>query len=58
MKKTGLKENELLEELKRRMVILYWLQERNIVDFQTVSQIINLYYSYPEKIMNVITGEI
>jgi len=58
LKKTGLKEKELLEELRRRMIILYWLQERNITNFQTVSQIINLYYRYPEKIMNIITGEI
>jgi len=57
-KKTGLSEKELLEELKRRMIILYWLQERNIIDYQTVSQVINLYYSYPERIMDVITGEI
>ena len=58
LKKTGLTEKELLEELKRRMIILYWLQERNIADYQTVSQIIDIYYTYPERIMDVISGEI
>ena len=53
-KKTGIGENELLEELKRRMAIIHWLQERNITDYQTVSQVISLYYSYPEIIISFI----
>ncbi len=56
--KSGLTEEELIEELKRRMIILYWLQERNIIDLKSVSEIINLYYSYPDKIMNIISEEI
>ncbi len=57
-KKTGLKEKQLIEELKRRMVVLYWLQQRNVIDYRDVGQIINLYYNYPERIMDIITGEI
>ena len=58
LKKTGISEKEVLEELKRRMVVLYWLQERNIIDYRTISQVISLYYSYPERVMDVILGEI
>ncbi len=58
LKKTGINEKEILEELKRRMAILYWLKERNITNYKTISKIINLYYNYPERIMDVITGEI
>jgi len=58
IKRTGLKEKHLIEELKRRMVVLYWLQERNITDYRDVSQIINLYYNYPERVMDTIAGEV
>jgi len=58
IKKSGLNQKELLEEYKRRMVILYWLKEKNIIDYKTVSKIIYLYYEYPERIMDVISGEI
>lgn len=57
LSKTGLSEKELLEELRRRMIILYWLQEKNITDYITISKIIDLYYAYPERVMSVISGE-
>lgn len=56
--KTGLSVKEVTEELKRRMLVLYWLQEKNITDYQDFSQIINLYYNYPDKVMEVIAGEL
>ena len=56
--KTGMSKKELIEEIKRRMVVLYWLKLRNIVDYITFSRIINLYYNYPERVIDVITGEI
>jgi len=58
LKKTGLSEKELLEEFQRRISILEWLQARNIADYESVSQIINLYYNYPERVMDVVLGEI
>ncbi|MFH1212442.1 MAG: type II/IV secretion system ATPase subunit, partial [Candidatus Woesearchaeota archaeon] len=58
MKRTGLTEKELLEEFKRRMAILAWIQEKNIYNYQNFSQIVNLYYNYPERVMDVVLGEI
>jgi len=58
VKKTGLTEKKLINEMERRMAILYWLQERNIIDYRDVSQVINLYYDFPEKVLDIITGEI
>ncbi|OGI14952.1 hypothetical protein A3K63_02910 [Candidatus Micrarchaeota archaeon RBG_16_49_10] len=56
--KSGLSENEILEEFKRRMLILYWMQEKRIYNFNDVSQIFDLYYSYPERIIDIISGEV
>ena len=58
LKKTDLSEKELLEEFQRRISILEWLQARNIADYESVSQIIILYYNYPERVMDVVLGEI
>lgn len=57
IKKKGLKEKEVIEELKRRMVVLYWMKEQNIMDYRDVSRIISLYYNYPERVLDTITGE-
>ena len=58
LKKSGLGKKELLEEFQRRVLILEWMKERNIADFESVSQIVNLYYNYPERVMDVVLGEI
>jgi flagellar protein FlaI len=57
-KKTGLNEKKIIDELGRRMAVLNWLQEKNITDYRDVSQVINLYYSFPEKVLDIISGEI
>ncbi|MDI6826129.1 MAG: ATPase, T2SS/T4P/T4SS family [Candidatus Aenigmarchaeota archaeon] len=58
VKKTGLSEKKIIDELGRRMAVLNWLQEKNITDYRDVSRVINLYYSFPEKVLDIITGEI
>jgi flagellar protein FlaI len=58
MKKTGLKESQIIEEIKRRMLVLYWMNEQNIADFRDVARIVNLYYNYPEQVIDTIHGEI
>ena len=58
VKKTGLKEKEILEEMKRRMLVLYWIQQRNMTNYKDVSRVLNLYYNYPEKVLDIISGEI
>jgi len=45
----GLSEEKIKEELERRMFILSWMKESNIVDYEDVYTILNLYYHYPER---------
>jgi len=57
-KRFGMKESQIIEELKRRMVILYWMKEKGITDYRDVAKVFNLYYSYPEKVIEIVSGEI
>jgi hypothetical protein len=57
-KKTGLSDKKIVNEFHRRMAVLQWLKERNITDFRSVTQVLNLYYSFPERVVDIITGEI
>jgi flagellar protein FlaI len=58
MERTGLTEKKLKEELKRRMLVLYWLLERNIRDYRDVARVTNLYYDFPERTIDIISGEV
>ena len=58
MMKTGMKENDIVEELKRRMTILSWLQEQNINDYRDVGRVMSLYYDFPEMVLDAISGGI
>ena len=58
MNRTGLTEKKVIEELKRRMLVLYWLQEKNIADYRDVARVINLYYDFPERTIDIISGEV
>jgi len=53
---TGLSEKELKEELEKRMIILSWMKERNIVNYKDVFNVLNMYYSFPEKVIRTILG--
>lgn len=57
-KRYGLTQTQIIEEIKRRMLILYWMQENNITDYLDVARIVNLYYNYPEQVIEAISGEI
>ncbi len=52
----GLSEEELKEELERRMLVLYWMKEKNISDYKDVFRVFNMYYSYPERVLSTIKG--
>jgi len=58
MERTGLTEKKVIEELKRRMLVLYWLQEKNITDYRDVIKAMNLYYDFPERTIDIISGEV
>ena len=58
VKRMGVSEKQIIEELKRRMLVLYWLREQNITDYRDVARVISLYYNYPERVIDIISGEI
>jgi len=58
IERSGLTEKKVIEELKRRMLVLYWLQERNVKDYRDVARVMNLYYDFPERTIDIISGEV
>lgn len=54
---TGLSEENILDELERRMLVLSWMKSQNMTDYRTVYQVINMYYNYPTKLLGLISGE-
>jgi len=54
---TGMKEEEVIEELKRRMHVLNWLKEKNLLNYKDVFAVLNMYYTYPERVISLISGE-
>jgi flagellar protein FlaI len=55
---TGLNEQQLKDELERRMFVLNWMKEKNIVNYKDVFTVMNMYYTYPERVLSSIKGEI
>jgi flagellar protein FlaI len=55
---TGLSEQQLKEELERRMFVLNWMKKKNIVNYKDVFTVLNMYYNYPERVLSSIKGEI
>ena len=54
---TGLNKKAVTDEFERRMLILNWMKERNVVDYKDVYRILNMYYSSPSRVIAAITGE-
>lgn len=54
---SGLDEKEITEEFKRRYLVLQWMVENNIINFEDVYRIISLYYSNPNKLISIILNE-
>jgi flagellar protein FlaI len=52
----GLTEPSLKEEIRTRKGILEWMWERRMFDYREVSNIINGYYSNPERIIGLVEG--
>jgi flagellar protein FlaI len=55
-KSLGLTEASLKEEIRTRKGILEWMWERRMFDYRDVSNIINGYYSNPERIIGLVEG--
>lgn len=56
--KTGMKDKDIQEELQRRMLVLSWMKENNILGFRDVNKIINMYYNYPQRTISMIKERI
>ena len=56
--KTGMKDKDIQEELQRRMLVLSWMKENNILGFKDVNKIINMYYNYPQRTISMIKERI
>ncbi len=54
MERTGMKEKEIQDELQRRMLVLKWMQDKNIKDFENVNKVITMYYNYPQRVISMI----
>jgi flagellar protein FlaI len=55
---TGLSETEIIEELKRRVLVLHWLREKGVEDFREIHKVFSLYYAFPNRLLARIMGEI
>ena len=54
-KNTGLTADEVVEELRRRVLVIQWMIEEGIRDYKSVSSIIGAYYQNPEEVLQKIT---
>jgi len=55
--RSGLTEREIKEELKRRMIVLAWLKENNILDYRDVHRVFNAYYTDPDGTISTMMGD-
>lgn len=57
-KDSGLSIEEVEEEIKRRSLVLKWIQQKNIRNFKELSLLLEEYVSSPHKMLSKITGEL
>lgn len=53
---TGISEKDIRNEIGRRIVVLEWMKENNILNYKDVHKIFSLYYSDPERLFSAIQG--
>ena len=53
---TGMSEQDVFDEMRRRMIVLNWMLERNITEYKQVYEVVNMYYHYPNRVLATITG--
>jgi len=54
--KLGLTEDTIKEELIRRKSILEWMLMHEIFNYKDVARVISVYYSNPQRILNLVSG--
>jgi archaeal flagellar protein FlaI len=53
-KSIGFSDKDIIDEFQRRVAILRWMKEKNIIDFKDVYAILSAYYSMPNRILSLI----
>ncbi len=53
--KLGLTQDSIKEELIRRKSVLEWMLREEIFDYRDVAKVINIYYSNPQRVLNLIS---
>lgn len=51
--KLGIQDNSIQDEILRRKAVLEWMVERGVFDYRDFAKVISLYYSDPEKVMDM-----
>lgn len=51
---TGLTEKEIVEEFQRRVAILKWMKEKDIVSYKDVFTIFSAYYTMPNRVLALV----
>jgi flagellar protein FlaI len=54
---TGLSEKDVIDEFQRRVAILRWMKEKNIVDLKDIYAIFSAYYTMPNRVLALIESE-
>jgi len=54
---TGKGENEIKEELEKRMLVLDWLKDRNITNYRDMFRVMIAYHTNQERLISLIKGE-
>ena len=54
---TGLSEKDVVDEFQRRVAILRWMKEKNILEFKDVYAIFSAYYSMPNRVLALVESE-
>ncbi|MCX8179293.1 MAG: type II/IV secretion system ATPase subunit [Candidatus Aenigmarchaeota archaeon] len=57
-KRYGFTEKQIVDEIKRRMLVLSWIFEKNLTHYKDVSKVIESYYKDPVMVIDAISGEI
>ncbi len=53
---TGMEEQNIKDELKKRYRILKWMADKNIIDYKKISYVLNLFYTSPDALLERLGG--
>ena len=56
--KNGMSNADVVDDLKNKAKVLEWFTKKNITDYRKIGQVINLFYTSPEFLLEKIEGEL